>query len=83
MFGRTWMRLSADMRGGQVEIIAGPMERVIRPTSRVNNYVLRVEGVDFVVRKDLFKLFRHQQPYRLYRSPHARVLLAAEPIIQD
>ena len=40
---------------------------------------VRVNGEDFHVNKDLFKLFRHEVPYRLYRAPHSRVLLAAEP----
>jgi hypothetical protein len=79
MFGRQWMRLRADLSDNAVDKIQGRMERVVRPDGRMNNFLLRVEGQEFYTRKDLFKLFRHEVDYTLYRAPHSRVLLAAEP----
>lgn len=80
MFARQWLRLSADLRDDHVEVVQGQLERVLRPAGRLNNYVLRVQDVDFAVQKDVFKLFRHETRYALYRAPHSRVLLAAEPL---
>jgi len=79
MFARQYMRLSADLNGGEVEIISGEMERVVKPDGRMNNFLLRINDEEFYVKKDLFRLFRHEVNYNLYRSPHSRVLLAAEP----
>jgi hypothetical protein len=79
LYGRQWILLNTDIRNNVIETISGPMERVVRADSRMNNFLLRVDGHDFVVKKDLFKLFRHEVPYRLYRTPLSRVLLAAEP----
>lgn len=78
MFARHYMRLHADLESGAVEQLQGKLERIIRPLGRVNNYVLRVAGVDFGVTKDLFKLFEHQAPYTLYRTAHTHLLLSAE-----
>jgi len=79
MFGRHYMRLSADLRGGSVERVSGKMNRVVRPIGKVNNYHLRVDDADFVVDKDTFKLFRHEHPYHLYRAKQSGILLSAEP----
>ena len=78
MFARNWLRFNADLREGQVTVIKGTLERVIRPTGRVNNYVIRVDGESFSVTKEQFKAFDHEQPYCLYRAPHAGMLLSAE-----
>lgn len=80
MFGRGWMRLSADLRRGNVAATSGPMERVLRPAGRLHNYALRINGVEFVVNKETFKLFRHEIPYTLYSTPYSHILLAAEPL---
>lgn len=79
MFARQWMRLRADLSDNAIEVIQGQMERVVKPDSRMNNFMLRIQGQEFYVKKDLFKLFRHEVDYTLYRAPHSRVLLAAEP----
>jgi hypothetical protein len=79
IFGRQWMRLRADLSDDAVDLIQGQMERVLRPDSRMNNFLLRIEGEEFYIKKDLFRLFRHEVEYILYRAPHSRVLLAAEP----
>jgi hypothetical protein len=80
IFGRQWMRLAADIRHEQVEIIEGVMERVVRTEGRMNNFVLRVDGRQFAVKKELFRFFRHEAPYRLYRAAHSGTLLGAEPL---
>jgi hypothetical protein len=79
MYGRQWMLLNADIRNANVEVISGTMERVVKADGRMNNFLLRLDGNDFYVKKELFKLFRHEVPYRIYRTPHAKILLAAEP----
>lgn len=77
--GRHIMRINADLNDRQVETISGELERVIRPQGRMNNLLLRVNGVDFAVKKEIFRAFQHEQPYHVYRAPHTRILLAAEP----
>jgi hypothetical protein len=79
MYGRQWMLLNADIRNANVEVISGLMERVVQADNRMSNFLLRVDGNNFHVKKELFKLFRHEVPYRLYRTPRAKILLAAEP----
>lgn len=79
MFARQYMRLRADLTGGEIDNIAGQLERVVIPNGRMNNFLLRIEGEEFYVKKDLFKLFRHEVHYTIYRAKHSRVLLSAEP----
>lgn len=79
IFGRQWMRLRADVQSGTVQTLSGTLERVIRANGRMNNFVLRIEDEDLYVQKELFKLFRHEVDYHVYRAPRSRVLLAAEP----
>lgn len=80
MVARHWLRLQADLRADEIEALRGPLERVIKQGRSMNNFVLRIAGVDFVVTKDLFKLFRHEKPYAFYRTRHTRLLLSAEPL---
>jgi len=80
LFGRNWMRLSADIRSGTVQRIAGELERVVKP-GQVSQYVLRVEDFTFDVKKEVFKEFRHEINYAFYRVPHSGILLGAEPLI--
>lgn len=83
MFARQYMRLRADLREGEIEIISGEMERVVKADGRMNNFLLRINGEEFYVKKDLFRLFRHEVPYKIYRAKHSRVLLAAEATPND
>lgn len=83
IYGRQWMLLNADIRNADIEVISGAMERVVKADGRMNNFLLRIDGNDFHVKKELFKLFRHEVSYRLYRTPHAKILLAAEPTPND
>lgn len=78
MFARQYMRLRADLDSGEIEIVSGEMERVVKPDSGMNNFVLRINEEEFYVKKELFRLFRHEIPYNIYRSRHSAVLLAAE-----
>jgi hypothetical protein len=77
LLARQWLRLSADVRGGTVEILSGQLERVLRPTRNQQNYVLRIAQVEFAVNKETFKAFRHEVAYQFYRTPHAQILLSA------
>lgn len=79
MFARQWLRLSADLRQAQVDTLRGELERVVRASGQVSNFVIRVDGVDFAVPKETFNLFRHEHRYTVYRAPRSGVLLAAEP----
>lgn len=81
LIARHWLRLDADLRDGQpVCALIGPLERVIRPGGNLTQYVLRVDGKEIAVKKSVFKLFRHEQAYRLYRAHHSGILLGAEPL---
>lgn len=79
MFARQYMRLRADLSSGEIDILEGQLERVVIPNGRMNNFLLRIEGEEFYVKKDLFKLFRHDVHYAFYRTVHSHVLLSAEP----
>jgi hypothetical protein len=80
MLAREYLRLGADIRSGEIETLSGKLERVIRQGGRMNNFVLRLNGTDFFVKKDVFALFRHEEHYAFYQARHSRVLLAAEPM---
>jgi hypothetical protein len=80
MLARQWMRLAADIRSGEVETLSGKLERVVRTGGRTDNFVLRMNGEDFFVKKEVFAFFRHEADYHFYRSRHSGVLLAAEPM---
>ncbi len=77
---RFWLRLNADINGRKVLINSGTMERVLKPINRrVMTYILRVGGAEVAVSKEAFRLFEHEQPYTLYRTPYSGTLLSAEP----
>lgn len=79
IFARHWMRLTADIDSGTVQIVSGTLERVLKPINQRNaHYVLRVGDTDIATSKEVFKLIKHNAPYRLYITKYSRVLLAAE-----
>jgi hypothetical protein len=79
ILGRYWMRLTADIRAEQVDIISGELERVVKPvTQRIINYMIRIGQVEVIVPKDTFKVFEHQTHYTLYRTHYTGTLLSAE-----
>jgi hypothetical protein len=76
---RFWLRLNSDINGQRVLINSGTLERVLKPVNRrVMTYILRVDGAEVSVSKDVFKAFIHEQPYTLYRAPYSGTLLSAE-----
>jgi hypothetical protein len=78
--GRFWLRLNADINGHRVLVNSGTLERVLKPVNRqVMTYILRVDGAEVAVTKDVFKLFEHEHAYTLYRAPYSGTLLSAEP----
>jgi hypothetical protein len=82
VFTRYWLRLDADLRAGKVCSASGRAERVLRVTrgQRVSSYVLKIGEERFPTTRDMLKFFEHEQPYRAYYSPYARVLLSTEPL---
>ena len=80
MYGRQYMRLSRDIHNDDVEVLEGKLERVLKADNRFNNYVVRLDDTDFYITKDQFLLFQHKAPYRFYRAPYSKILLAVEPL---
>lgn len=76
--GRAYMQIGGDLRGRQVETLTGEVERVLRRGRASDRYLLRVNGAELTVTKDVFIGFRHLEPYRIYRAGVSRVLLSAE-----
>ena len=78
MLVRNWYRLTSDLDGGMVQVLAGTMQHTVRVTGRVAVYVLKIDGHELTVTKSVFLSLRNGGDYRLYRTPAARVLLSAE-----
>lgn len=78
--GRGYMRVGGDLRPGNIEVLAGEVERVLRRGRQADNYLIRIDGANLHVPREVFLSFRHEAPYRIYRSVHARLLLSAEAI---
>ncbi len=78
--GRAFMRLGSDLRAGNIEVLDGDVERVLRRGRHGDNYLIRIGGSSLHVTREVFLSFRHEAPYRIYRSAHARLLLSAEAI---
>ncbi len=76
--GRAYMRLGGDLRSGQVEALVGEVERVLRRGRASDSYLLRIDGAELNVTKEIFIGFRHKAAYRIYRAGISRVLLSAE-----
>ena len=64
MIGRSYLKTSADLRDGNVEMLQGELERVVRPGRQRDNYLLRIDGVSLYVTKEIFIQFRHEATYR-------------------
>ena len=70
-----------SLQGKKVLIISGKLERVLKPINRqIVNYMIRVGEVEVFVNKETFAVLQHEQPYTLYRTPYAGILLAIEPV---
>jgi len=77
--GRAYMKVGGDLRSGQVEALVGDVERVLRRGRAIDSFLLRINGAELNVTKDVFLGFRHEAPYRIYRTSYSRHLLSAEP----
>ncbi len=78
--GRDYMSVGRDLRRCQVEVLTGNVERVLRRGRASDNYLLRINGAELTVTKEVFVGFGHESPYRIYRASVSRTLLSAEPI---
>lgn len=78
--GRDYMNVGGDLRRGQVEVLAGDVEMVLRRGRASECYLLRINGAELTVTKEIFVGFRHESPYRIYRASVSRKLLSAEPM---
>ena len=77
--GRAYMRVGGDLRSGQVEALVGDVERVLRRGRAIDSFLLRISGAELNVSEEVFMGFRHEAPYRIYRTSYSRLLLSAEP----
>lgn len=80
MMGRGYMRVGGDLRSGNVEALAGEVERVLRRGRQGDSYLIRIDGASLTVTKEVFRGFRHQATYRVYRAMHSGMLLSVETI---
>jgi hypothetical protein len=80
IYGQQFMRFSRDIRNADVEVLEGNLERILKADNRFNNYAVRIEDTEFYLNKEQFLLFKHEAPYRFYRAPYSKILLAAEPL---
>ncbi len=78
--GRVYMSVGGDLRRGKVELLAGDVERVLRRGRASDSYLLRINGVELTVTKEVFASFRHEAPYHIYRACASCALLSAEPM---
>ena len=76
--GQACMRVGGDLSRGHVDALAGNVERVLRRGRASDSYLLRINGAELSVTKDVFIAFRHMAPHRIYRASVSGVLLSAE-----
>lgn len=76
--GRVCIRAGGDLRTGGIEALGGEVERTLRRGRQGDNYLLRIDGASLVVTQDIFLAFKHNAPYRIYRTRLSRLLLSAE-----
>ena len=78
--GRAFMRYASDMRAGNVEALAGDVERVLRRGRQGDAYLIRIRGQSLRVTREVFLSFQHEAPYRVYRTVREGLLLSAEAL---
>lgn len=77
---QSYLRTSGDINQGNVAELSGVVNHTIRVSGRVLTYVLKIEGQEVIVPKPVFLAFEDNKPYRLYRAPASKILLAAEAL---
>jgi hypothetical protein len=78
ILGRSYMRTTADLRDGGVEMLEGKLERIVKRGKQGDNYMVRIDQAEIYVTKEIFLQLKHEKPYRLYRTRLSGVLLSAE-----
>lgn len=75
---------SRDIRLGRALMIEG---RVILDISgkegNLMKYLIKAEGLTFVVSKTVFLAFKNGDPYRIYYTPYTKQILSAEWLLDD
>ena len=74
--------LTADLRAGVVEAIQGIVYLDVNK-GRSTGYSLAIGDEKFAVGYDVFNAFKNRDPYTLYIAPYSRMLLAAEPLLDE
>jgi len=80
MMGRSYMRTSADLRDGGVQILEGKLERIVKRGRRGDNYMIRIDEASLYVTQEIFLQLQHKKPYRVYRTRLSGMLLSAERV---
>ncbi len=77
---QSYLRTSRDLRSGSVAAVSGVVSHTLRVSGRLATYVLRLDGEEVIVPKPVFFAIEEGKPYRLYRAPVSKTLLAAEAL---
>jgi uncharacterized membrane protein YidH (DUF202 family) len=77
---QSYIRTSSDLRGGSIAEVSGVVKHTVRVSGRVATYVLTLDGQEVIVPKPVFFAIEEGKPYRLYRAPASKTVLAAEPV---
>lgn len=76
---QSYLRTSNDLRAGKISELRGVVSHTVRVSGRVATYVLKLDGQEVVVPKPVFFAIEDGKPYRVYRAPASKTVLAAEP----
>jgi hypothetical protein len=75
---QSWLRIAGDLARDEVDTLVGKVERTVRVVGRSVQYLLRVEGKDIPVTKEVFNAVAEGQRWRFYRAKVSGTLLSAE-----
>ena len=76
-----WSRLLADFKEKRVLAIRGHITLDIRPRKHKASYFVTIRYKDsFQISKRALLAFRDGEPYTIYYTPHARMVVSAEPL---
>jgi hypothetical protein len=76
---QSYLRTNGDLRGGNVAEVRGVVSHTVRVSGRVATYVLKLDEQEVVVPRPVFFAIEEGKPYRVYRAPASKTVLAAEP----